>query len=86
MELYNSGIQQIGIGVTDADEAWKWYKEIFNVDVVIIDEYAKAEYMLPYTDGQVCDRHTILAVSSRAAAALKSGSIAATHPLSRFSR
>lgn len=63
MELYNSGIQQIGIGVTDADEAWKWYKEIFNVDVVIIDEYAKAEYMLPYTDGQVCDRHTILAVS-----------------------
>ncbi len=63
MELYNSGIQQIGIGVPNADDAWRWYKEFFNADVVIIDEYAKAEYMLPYTDGQVCDRHTILAVS-----------------------
>ncbi len=63
MELYNSGIQQIGIGVPDADAAWKWYKEYFNVDIVMIDEYAKAEYMLPYTGGQACDRHTILAVN-----------------------
>ena len=63
MAIYNSGIQQIGIGVTNADEAWKWYKEYFNTDIVMIDEYAKAEYMLPYTDNQVCDRHTILAVN-----------------------
>lgn len=63
MSLFNSGIQQIGIGVSDADEAWKLYREYFNLDIVVIDEYAKAEYMLPYTEGQVCDRHTILAVS-----------------------
>ncbi|NBV92780.1 MAG: VOC family protein, partial [Flavobacteriia bacterium] len=30
-----SGIQQVGIGVTNADEAWKWYIRHFGMDIKV---------------------------------------------------
>jgi catechol 2,3-dioxygenase-like lactoylglutathione lyase family enzyme len=58
-----SGIQQIGIGVPDMREAWKWYKGNFGVDVRIFEESAIAEHMLPYTGGKPQKRHAALALN-----------------------
>ena len=57
------GIQQIGIGVKDLREAWKWYKDVFGVDVRIFEDTNVAELMLPYTGGKPRKRHAVLAVN-----------------------
>lgn len=58
-----SGIQQIGVGVSDFYEAWKWYIPNFGMDIRIFEEKATAEYMLPYTDGEPRERHACLAMN-----------------------
>jgi len=58
-----SGIQQIGIGVPDVKEAWKWYKEYFGMDIRMFEEAAVAELMLPYTGGEPQKRHAALAIN-----------------------
>lgn len=58
-----SGIQQVGIGVSNVHEAFKWYRQNFGFDVPIFDEAAVAGLMLPYTDGQPQSRHAILALN-----------------------
>lgn len=63
MEKIISGIQQIGIGVSNMHEAWGWYKKYFGVDVRIFEEAAPAEHMTPYTGGEVRNRHAALAVN-----------------------
>jgi len=63
MEKIISGIQQIGIGVTDIYEAWKWYKENFGMDIRIFEDNTVAELMLPYTGGEPRKRHAALAMN-----------------------
>lgn len=58
-----TGIQQIGIGVTNVHQAWKWYREAFGMRVPIFEEAATAALMLPYTGGEPRDRHAVLAVN-----------------------
>jgi len=58
-----SGIQQIGIGVPNVYEAWKWYKENFGMDVKIFEDDTVAELMLPYTGGKPHKRHAALAMN-----------------------
>jgi catechol 2,3-dioxygenase-like lactoylglutathione lyase family enzyme len=58
-----SGIQQIGIGVASVQEAWKWYRENFGVDIRVFEESAVAAFMLPYTGGQPQSRHAALAIN-----------------------
>ncbi len=58
-----SGIQQIGIGVVNLREAWKWYREHFGMDIRIFEENAIADLMLPYTGGQPQSRHAALAIN-----------------------
>ncbi len=41
-----NGIQQLGVGVEDVHEAWKWYREHFSMDILMFDEEAVAELML----------------------------------------
>ncbi len=57
------GIQQVGIGVSDVAEAFAWYKANLGTDVVIFDEKAPAEFMLPYTGGKPRPRHAVLAMN-----------------------
>ncbi|MBU0763562.1 MAG: VOC family protein [Bacteroidetes bacterium] len=57
------GIQQIGIGVTNVYEAWKWYRKHFGMDIRIFDEAAEAGLMLPYTGGEPRRRHAVLAMN-----------------------
>ncbi len=58
-----SGIQQVGIGVSNMHEAWKWYRKNFGVDIRIFEEEATANLMLPYTGGMPRRRHAALAMN-----------------------
>lgn len=58
-----SGIQQVGIGVTNMPEAWKWFRTHFGVDIRIFEEEAEANLMLPYTGGIPRSRHAALAIN-----------------------
>jgi catechol 2,3-dioxygenase-like lactoylglutathione lyase family enzyme len=56
-----TGIQQVGVGVSDVYQAWRWYIKNFGFDIPIFDEKAVAKLMLPYTGGQPQSRHAVLA-------------------------
>lgn len=58
-----AGIQQIGIGVHNLLDAWKWYKNSFGMDVRVFEDEAVAELMLPYTGGEPRKRHAALALN-----------------------
>jgi catechol 2,3-dioxygenase-like lactoylglutathione lyase family enzyme len=58
-----SGIQQMGIGVMNVDEAWKWYIDQFGMDCRIFEDEAVAKLMLPYTGGLPRSRHAVLALN-----------------------
>ncbi len=60
-----SGIQQIGVGIPNVHEAWKWYRQHFQMDVPVFEEAATAELMLPYTDNQPRERHAVLALNTQ---------------------
>ncbi|MCD6347897.1 MAG: VOC family protein, partial [Bacteroidales bacterium] len=58
-----TGIQQVGIGVRNLFDAWKWYKNYFGMDVRIFEDEATADLMLPYTGGEPRQRHAALAIN-----------------------
>ena len=61
--MFISGIQQVGIGVSNVHEAFKWYRQHFGMDVPMFEEAAVAGLMLPYTGGEPQARHAILALN-----------------------
>ena len=63
MSYIISGIQQVGVGVRDADEAWAWYRRHFGVDVPVFAEKAPARLMIEYTGNKVRNRYAILALN-----------------------
>ncbi len=64
MEDYTiSGIQQIGIGVTNLYDAWKWYIDQFGMDCRIFEDDSEAKLMLPYTGGKPQSRQAVLALN-----------------------
>lgn len=62
-DVYFSGIQQLGVGVPNTDEAFDWYRRTFGFDVPIFREAAEAPFMTPYTGGVVHSRDAMLAVN-----------------------
>lgn len=63
MSYIVSGIQQVGIGVENAEEAWTWYRQHFGMDVPIFKDAATASLMTRYTSGVAEDRYAILAMN-----------------------
>nr|WP_321451297.1 VOC family protein [uncultured Carboxylicivirga sp.] len=57
------GIQQVGIGLSDAKHAWKWYRKVFGMDINLFEDTATAKLMVHYTDGKHCDRYAALALN-----------------------
>jgi catechol 2,3-dioxygenase-like lactoylglutathione lyase family enzyme len=57
------GIQQIGIGVSNLKEAWRWYINQFGMNCRIFEDEAEAKLMLPYTGGKPRSRHAVLALN-----------------------
>lgn len=58
-----TGIQQVGIGVTNIDDAWPWYRKFFGTDIPVFDDEAEAKLMTPYTGGDVHSRRALLALN-----------------------
>ena len=58
-----SGIQQMGIGVSNLQEAWDWYRLHFGMDIRVFEDEAVAELMLPHTDGKSRKRRAALAIN-----------------------
>jgi catechol 2,3-dioxygenase-like lactoylglutathione lyase family enzyme len=58
-----SGIQQVGIGVTDIEESWKWYRENLGFDIPIVDDKSPADRMLRYTGGEPQEKHAVIAIN-----------------------
>ena len=58
-----SGIQQIGVGVTNLKEAWDWYNVHFGMDCRIFEDETEAKIMLPYTGGEPRSRHAVLVMN-----------------------
>jgi catechol 2,3-dioxygenase-like lactoylglutathione lyase family enzyme len=64
MKHYNiSGIQQIGIGVSDAEKSWAWYRKYLGMDIPIFKDQAKAQLMTQYTGNNIHERYAILAIN-----------------------
>jgi len=63
MKMQINGIQQLGVGVTDIDAAFAWYRTHFGMDIKMFEEAALAELMLPHTEGEPRSRHAILALN-----------------------
>ncbi len=61
--FFISGIQQIGVGCTHFSESWKWYIDMFHMDIRILEDDTVAERMLPYTGNQAQKRHACIAVN-----------------------
>lgn len=61
--FYISGIQQVGVGTENFTESWKWYAEMFQMNIRILEDDTVAERMLPYTGGQPHRRHACVAVN-----------------------
>ena len=60
---YICGIQQLGVGVANFYEGWRWFIPNFGMDIRVFEEKATAEYMLPYTDNKPRERHACLALN-----------------------
>lgn len=45
------GIQQIGVGVDNADKAFEWYATRLGADVPVFEDNNAATYMAPYMGG-----------------------------------
>jgi len=58
-----AGVQQVGIGCMNLETAWKWYIDMFGVDVRVLEDDTVAERMLPYTGGQAQKRHAAIAIN-----------------------
>jgi predicted enzyme related to lactoylglutathione lyase len=58
-----SGIQQLGVGIPNTDQAFAWYRTTFGTDLPVFREAAEAPYMTPYTGGEVQSRDAMLAVN-----------------------
>ncbi len=65
MNAHICGIQQVGIGVSDLPEMWKWYREVFSMDIRIFEDAAEAPLMTQYTGGTVHKRVAALAMNMR---------------------
>jgi catechol 2,3-dioxygenase-like lactoylglutathione lyase family enzyme len=63
MKTIICGIQQMGIGVPNVAESWKWYRKFFGVNVKVFEEAAEAPLMTRYTGGVVHSRTATLALS-----------------------
>lgn len=57
------GIQQIGVGVEDAEQAFEWYGKNLGSDVLIFDDNSRATHMARYMGGKPRDKRALLALN-----------------------
>jgi len=57
------GIQQIGVGVENADQAFEWYATRLGADVPIFEDNNVATFMAPYMGGEAHRKRAILSMN-----------------------
>ena len=65
MEKIISGIQQIGIGNTNLEKNWAWYRKYFGMDIPVLREAAPAPLMIDYTGDEVQSRDACIALNTK---------------------
>lgn len=63
MKEFITGIQQAGIGVSDADEAKILYRDLFGMNVLVFDDIASASLMKRYTGNKEYLRRALLTLN-----------------------
>lgn len=63
MEQLISGIQQVGIGISNVAQYMIWFKNTLGFDVKIFDDEAKAALMTRYTGGVIHSRRAVLSMN-----------------------
>lgn len=63
MSEYISGIQQIGIGVKNAQDAAQKYAALFGMNTLVFDDVSEACLMKKYTGGNIYKRRAILSLN-----------------------
>ena len=63
MSFIISGIQQVGIGIPDVDQAWTWYRKQFGMDIPVFQDEAEAPLMTRYTGDAVQTRRAVMALN-----------------------
>jgi catechol 2,3-dioxygenase-like lactoylglutathione lyase family enzyme len=71
MNYQINGIQQIGLGVENAEQAWAWYRKAFGMNVPIFRDHATASLMTRYTGDVAHQRYAILAMNLEGGAGLE---------------
>jgi catechol 2,3-dioxygenase-like lactoylglutathione lyase family enzyme len=62
------GIQQVGVGVEDAESAFAWYARHLGADVSAFDDDNEATYMAKYMGGQPHYKRAIMAINMQGGA------------------
>ena len=57
------GVQQIGVGVSDVEEAFKWYATTLGADVKVFDDNNEATHMAPYMGGKPRKKRAIMGIN-----------------------
>ena len=63
MQQFITGIQQVGIGVSNAEQAKYLYRDLFGMNILVFDNEAGADLMTAYTGGRVEQRRAILSMN-----------------------
>ncbi len=63
MHSFITGIQQVGIGVSNAEESKYLYRDLFGMDVLVFDDTAQASLMKQYTGNQMHSRRALLTMN-----------------------
>lgn len=58
-----SGIQHVGVGVSNHAESWKWYRKFFGMDIALFNAVAEAPLMDIYTRNVTLNKHAAMVLN-----------------------
>lgn len=85
MSFLVNGIQQIGIGVSDANSVFNWYRKEMGFDILVFDDEAEASLMTQYTNDTVMNRRALLAMNMKGGGGLEIWQFKNRKPISQVS-
>lgn len=81
MKSFISGIQQVGVGVADAETSFKWHIKHFGFNVPMFKDENTATHMAPYMGGKPQQKKAILALNLQGGGGLEIWQYAKRTPL-----
>ena len=65
------GIQHVGVGVPCHEDAWKWYRKFFGMDIPLFNDEAEAPLMTIYTEGKVISKRAAMILNIKGGCAME---------------